>query len=57
MVINPNHLKLLISALLSSLDFHTKFHTNWTKIGKVGTVGWVRGVGGRGKGEVGVGVV
>ena len=31
--------------MLSFLDLHNKFHPNWTKIGKVSTLGWVRGVG------------
>lgn len=36
-----NHLKLRMQALHSILDFHTKFHQNWTEIGKVsGLSGW-----------------
>ena len=30
--------------MLSILDFHTEFHPNWTKIGKVSILGWVRGM-------------
>ena len=31
-------------ALLSILDYHTKFHPNWTIIGKVSILRWVRRV-------------
>ena len=33
--------------MLSILDFHTKFHPNRTKIGKVSVLGWVGGLWGR----------
>ena len=39
-----NNVEIWTRALFPILDFHTKFHPNWTNIGKVGILRRVRRV-------------